>query len=156
MKRLIDILELDTVKIPVISSSRDDVIKELIELFAIKGLFEDKHIIYKAVIERERIMTTGVGNGIAIPHCKHDSCKDFALAVGVADEDIDFQAVDQNPVRLVFLLIGPTNAAGMHIKILSRITRIMSKVETRERIEKIKDPRELYQLLITEEEKTFS
>lgn len=156
MKRLIDILEVDAVKIPLIGSSRDDVIKELIELFAVKNLFEDKHVVYKAVLERERIMTTGVGNGIAIPHCKHESCKNFSLAVGIADEDIDFQAVDQNPVRIIFLLIGPTNAAGMHIKILSRITRIMSVLETRERIEKIKDPRELYQLLIAEEEKTFS
>lgn len=156
MKKLAEILSEETVKVSLVGSSRDEVIKELLELLDMSDNFDDKKEIFKAVLEREHIMTTGVGNGIAIPHCKHDSCKDFALALGTTHDDIEFQAVDQNPVHIVFLLVGPKNAAGMHIKILSRITRILSNPEVRDRIKNINNATELYQCLIGEEEKTFN
>lgn len=156
MKRLSEIVSEDCIKVPMVGTTRDDVIRELIELLAIKDIFSDKQAIYKAVLERERIMTTGVGNGIAIPHCKHEDCSDFALAIGIADEDIEFQAVDQKPVRIVFLLVGPTTAAGMHIKVLSRITRIMSKPEVRDRFTGIRNRKEFYQILLEEESNEFS
>lgn len=156
MKKLAEVLHADTVKIPLFGVSRDEIIKELIDVLEPKGIFDNKDEIFKAVMERERIMTTGVGNGIAIPHCKHEACSDFCLAMGIAQTDIDFISVDQNPVRIVFLLVGPMNAAGMHIKILSRITRILSKDEVREKLKSFTDPKEAYQFIIDEEENFFS
>jgi fructose-specific phosphotransferase system IIA component len=156
LKKLAEILSENQVKVSLVGSSRDEVIKELLELLDDSDNFSNKKAIFKAVLEREHIMTTGVGNGIAIPHCKHDDCKEFALALGTTSEDVEFQAVDQNPVHIIFLLIGPKNEAGMHIKILSRITRILSDSEVREKILNISDPRELYHFLIGEEEKTFN
>lgn len=156
MKKLSEVLDFDTVKIPLEGVSRDEVIKELIEILQPKGVFEDKEEIFKAVMERERIMTTGVGNGIAIPHCKHSACSDFRLAMGISHSDIDFISVDQNPVQIVFLLVGPMNAAGMHIKILSRITRILSKEDVRDKLKSFSDAKEAFDFIIEEEDKFFS
>ena len=156
MKKLSEVLDIDTVKIPLEGNSRDEVIKELIDVLQPKGIFEDKEEIFKAVMERERIMTTGVGNGIAIPHCKHSACSDFSLAMGITQTDIDFISVDQNPVQIVFLLVGPMNAAGMHIKILSRITRILSKEDVREKLKAYTDPKEAFEFIIEEENNFFS
>jgi fructose-specific phosphotransferase system IIA component len=156
MKKLAEILSEETVKVSLVGASRDEVIKELLEVLDANSPFQDKKEIFKAVLEREHIMTTGVGNGIAIPHCKHDQCEDFALALGTTHDNIEFQAVDQNPVHIVFLLVGPKSAAGMHIKILSRITRILSNPDVREKILNINNSKELYHFLIGEEEKTFN
>lgn len=156
MKKLSEVLDQDAVKIPLFGSSRDEVIKELIDVLSGKEIFNDKDEIFRAVMERERIMTTGVGNGIAIPHCKHSGCNDFSLAMGIAQTDIDFISVDRNPVQIVFLLVGPMNAAGMHIKILSRITRILSKEEVRTKLKSITDPTEAYKFILSEEENFFS
>lgn len=156
MKKLADVLKKEAVKVSLVGSTRDEVIKELLELLDDGDNFPDKKQIFKAVLEREHIMTTGVGNGIAIPHCKHESCSDFALALGITTEDVEFQAVDQSPVHIIFLLVGPKSEAGMHIKILSRITRILSNADVRDRILKTNSATELYQFLIGEEEKTFN
>ena len=76
--------------------------------------------------------------------------------MGIAQTDIDFISVDQNPVRIVFLLVGPMNAAGMHIKILSRITRILSKDEVRNKLKSMTDAEEAFNFIIEEEDNFFS
>lgn len=156
MKRLSEVLSPDSVKVPLSGTNREEVIKELIEILATKSVFDNKDEIYKSILERERIMTTGVGNSIAIPHCKHDSCRDFSLALGVTDEEIEFQAVDQKPVHIVFLLVGPNTSAGTHIKLLSRITRLLSQNEVREKLRNLKTAEEVHKLMLDEESKYFS
>ena len=69
-------------------------------------------LLYQAVLEREKVMTTGIGNGIAIPHCKNNACPQFVIALGITQKGIDFQAVDGKPVNLVFLLLGPLSEPG--------------------------------------------
>ena len=156
MKRLSEVLSLDCVKVPLSGINREEVIRELIEILATKSVFDNKEEIYKSILERERIMTTGVGNNIAIPHCKNDSCKDFRLALGVTDEDIEFQSVDQKPVNIIFLLVGPNTSAGTHIKLLSRITRLLSQNDVREKLKSLKSAEEVHNLMLEEENNYFS
>lgn len=134
---------------------KTDVINELVDLFKhderVKDLYEMRH----AVHEREKIMSTGVGKGFAIPHAKTNSVNEIVAAFGKLDEPIDFQALDEQPVNLVFLLVGKENLVGPHIKLLSRISRMMNKDEFRESLSKAKTAKEIYSLFENEEKQYF-
>src|SRR3989339_196541 len=104
---------------------------------------------------REKIMSTGVGKGFAIPHAKTNSVNEIIAAFGKLDEPIDFQALDEQPVNLVFLLVGKENLVGPHIKLLSRISRMMNKDEFRESLSKAKTAKEIYSLFENEEKQYF-
>lgn len=147
--RLTDLLTLENIKIPLNSNKRDQAIQELIDL--LKEHVNDSQQAFGAVMEREKIMTTGVGNGIAIPHCKHHSCPDFTIALGITEKGIDFSAIDNQDVNLVFLLLGPENNPGTHIKLLSRISRLMSDETFRKQLMETKEPAQAYNLLKEQE-----
>jgi mannitol/fructose-specific phosphotransferase system IIA component (Ntr-type) len=80
-----------------------------------------------AVREREQVLSTGIGGGVAIPHGKTPHVDQLMLAAGVAPTAIDFDALDGHPVRLFFLLVGPESASGAHVKALSRISRLLRR-----------------------------
>lgn len=146
---LTDLLSAGQIKIPVISSDRDEAILELLTL--IGGKTDDPLRAYKAVLEREKIMTTGVGNAIAIPHCKDASCPEFIAAMGISSHGLDFKAIDNLNVHIIFLLLGPADEPNKHIKLLSRISRLMSNAPFREKLLKCSKADEAYFLLIDEE-----
>ncbi|HED11251.1 MAG TPA: PTS sugar transporter subunit IIA [Caldithrix abyssi] len=133
------------IKTPLTATTRDDAIRELIELIAPR--LTDSEKAYKAVLEREKIMTTGVGNGLAIPHCKHESCPDFAIALGVHPTGVDFRSVDNKEARIIVLLVGPENSPAQHIKLLSRISRLLNNKEFREKILNASSAQEIAELI---------
>ena len=152
--RLTDVLRKDLVKIPLEGSTRDECIRELIDCLTANNLIKDKKVIFKAVLDRENIMTTGVGNGIAIPHCKHEQSPEFAVCLGVQKKGIDFESIDKKPVKIIFLLVGPENNPSLHIKLLSRISRLMSNEDLRHQLLIARKSDEALQL-IEEEENYF-
>jgi len=109
----------------------------------------------EAIFERERIMSTGVGNGFAIPHGKTDAVSDIVAAFAVTAQPIDYQSLDEKPVRLVFLLVGKDNMVGPHIKLLSRISRLMNKEEFRTRLLTLKTSKEIIDIFKQEEASYF-
>jgi len=109
----------------------------------------------QSVIEREKIMSTGVGKGFAIPHAKSNSVNEIIAAFGKLDEPVDFQALDGQPVNLIFLLVGRENLVGPHIKLLSRISRMMNRDEFRENLAKAQTADEIYELFENEEKQYF-
>ena len=153
--RLTDILLTEHIVLPLKSNQRDASIRELIDLLAAKELISDVDQAYSAVLEREKLMTTGVGNGIGIPHCKDKSCPNFAVALGIYPKGIKFESIDKKDVKIVFLLVGPENNPGMHIKLLSRISRLMSNEELRQSILKTKDAQKIQELIDDEENYYF-
>lgn len=153
--RLTDILLTEHIILPLKAKQRDDAIKELINMLAEKDLITDVEQANAAVLEREKLMTTGVGNGIGIPHCKDKSCPNFAVALGVQPKGIKFESIDKKDVKVVFLLVGPENNPGMHIKLLSRISRLMSNEELRQGILKSKDAQKIHDLIDEEENYYF-
>ncbi len=134
---------------------KTDVVNELVDLFKDDELVKDLDEMRNAVHEREKIMSTGVGKGFAIPHAKTNSVNEIVAAFGKLDEPIDFQALDEQPVNLVFLLVGKENLVGPHIKLLSRISRMMNKDEFRESLSKAKTAEEIYSLFENEEKQYF-
>lgn len=150
---LVDVLQPEYIKIPLKRNSKPDVIKELVAILSDHQAIGNPEKIIQAVFDREEIMTTGVGNGVAIPHCKHKDSRNFAIALGIHPQGMDFQSIDHKPAYIIFLLVGPEDQPGTHIKLLSRISRIISKDEVRERVLACKTATKLFNLLSEEEQK---
>ncbi len=153
--RLTDVLNEDLVNISLTGNNRDECIKELIDKLATARTLKNVDSIFDAVLEREKIMTTGVGNGIAIPHCKHTDSPEFAVCLGIQPKGIDFQSIDKKNVNIIFLLVGPENNPGLHIKLLSRISRLMSNEELRQQLLECKSDKEAFDLIHDEENYFF-
>lgn len=153
--RLTDVLKVDFINVSLSEKTRDNCIKELIEKLKETGMITNVNGVFDAVIEREKIMTTGVGNGIAIPHCKHVDSLEFAVCLGIQSKGVDFQSIDKKAVKIIFLLVGPENNPGLHIKLLSRISRLMSNEELRQQILACKNNAEAFKLIHNEENYFF-
>ena len=150
-----DILTEDVVVTGLEGNSKDEIIDAMIELVGKSPKIIDKEKVREAIFEREKIMSTGVGNGFAIPHGKTDAVSDIVAAFAVTAEPIDYQSLDEKPVRLVFLLVGKDNMVGPHIKLLSRISRLMNKEEFRKRLIELKTPAEILETFRKEEASYF-
>ncbi|MFQ6114611.1 MAG: PTS sugar transporter subunit IIA [bacterium] len=153
--RLKDILTEDRVRIPLENTEKEKIIQEMVELIDKSNKLRNKSQILKAVLDREAVMSTGVGDEVAIPHGKADGVEDIVAALGITKEPVDFKSLDDRPVRLVWLLVGPHDKTGPHLKALSRISRLMHKKEFRERLMRTRTPKEMIDAITSEEEKYF-
>ncbi len=152
--KICDILTVDKIIPTLESNDKKGAINELIDLFKdddrVIDLEEVRHVIH----EREKIMSTGVGKGFAIPHGKTNSVKETIAAFGKTAIPIDFESLDDQPVRLIFLLVGKENMVASHIKLLSRISRMMNNDLFRESLLNANTAEEIYSIF-EEEEKKF-
>ena len=153
--RISDILNEQLVVTALEGNSKDDIINALVDLIGSSSKVLDRERVRQAIFEREKLMSTGVGNGFAIPHGKTDAVSDIVAAFAVTAEPIDYQSLDEKPVRLVFLLVGKDNMVGPHIKLLSRISRLMNKEQFRERLLGLKTSREILESFRQEEASYF-
>jgi fructose PTS system EIIBC or EIIC component len=136
------------------STSKNDAILELLSLFKTDPRVVDMELVQNAVLERENIMSTGVGKGFAIPHAKTSAINDIIVSFGKLKEPIDFKSLDEQPVSFIFLLVGKESQVGPHIKLLSRISRMMNKDEFRESLLNAQTSEDIYNLF-AEEEKNY-
>ncbi len=153
--RISDILTEDLVVTGLRGDTKDDILDAMIGLVAASPRVLDREKVRTAIFEREKIMSTGVGNGFAIPHGKTDAVSDIVAAFAVTAVPIDYDSLDEKPVRLVFLLVGKENLVGPHIKLLSRISRLMNKEEFRTRLLESRNPREILEHFRQEEASYF-
>jgi fructose-specific phosphotransferase system IIA component len=149
--KITSILTEDLIKVNIPGESKEDVINAIIDLAAASQKIKDVEKVRQAIFEREKIMSTGVGKGFAIPHGKTDAVTDIVAAFGVTENPIDYQSLDHEPVRLLFLLIGKDSLVGAHIKLLSRISRLMNKEELRNKLLQAGTAAEILQILKDEE-----
>lgn len=153
---LSEILDKKRILFNVNFSSKEEAITKLVEAFEGDERVKNLEEIKKSVLEREKILSTGVGNGFAIPHAKTNAVDGFLLAVAKLEQPIDFNAHDGQPVKLIFLLVGKETLVSEHIKMLSRISRLINNDEFREKLFSASSADELYELLKNEEKKYFS
>ena len=132
--------------------TKEDIINELIDIFKNDPRVDDIEKVRTAVLDREKIMSTGVGKGFAIPHGKTNAVKEIVGAFGKIKDGIDYDSLDGNPVHLVFLLVGKDNLISTHIKLLSRISRLMNKDDFRHRLTEANNSDEIVKLFKDEEE----
>jgi fructose-specific phosphotransferase system IIA component len=136
-------------------NKKEEVINELIDLFKNDSRVQDVEKVRSAVLDREKIMSTGVGKGFAIPHGKTNSISDIIAAFGKTRNPVDYDALDNQPVHLVFLLVGKDNLVSKHIKLLSRISRMMNKDDFRNRLLEAGSADEILEIFRKEEENYF-
>lgn len=137
------------------SENKDDIINELIDLLKGDKRIIDLEEVRKCVFDREKIMSTGVGKGFAIPHGKTNSVNDIIAVFGKSKKPIDYNSLDGEPVNLVFLMIGKDTLVSKHIKLLSRISRLMNNDEFREKLVKA-DSKDSILKIFEEEEQSYS
>ena len=120
----IERLDESVIKIPLAARAKEEVFRELMELLAAAGKVTDAEAALRVVRERERLGSTGLENGIAVPHAKTTAVKDLTIAIGIAPSGIDFQALDGKPSTLFFLILAPPDKSGPHIEALAEIARM--------------------------------
>jgi PTS system nitrogen regulatory IIA component len=121
---LLDLISRDVIKVPLQGSSKPDVIRELVELLRDAGRIAEVQPAYDAVMTREAMGSTGLENGIAVPHAKTRAVRKLTIAIGVAPRGVEFQSIDGRPARLFFLLLAPPDQSGPHIQALAEIARL--------------------------------
>lgn len=149
--QLRDILKIEAVSIDLESTEKEDVLKELVGLIS-EDIPDEKKIL-KILIERENLGSTGIGQGIAVPHGKTDNVGQLVAALGISKKGVDFNSLDGEPVYIFFLLVAPKTSAGPHLKALARISRILRDVSFCDILKKAKDVQTAYNLIIKEDEK---
>ncbi|HET8866616.1 MAG TPA: PTS sugar transporter subunit IIA [Gracilimonas sp.] len=153
---LFSLLDNVTVLPNFVVDSKEDLINALVDALKEKMETEEQiEQVRKAVFEREEIMSTGVGKGLAIPHAKTQAVSENFAAFALLKEPLDFDSIDNDPVRLVFLLVGPESNNSQHIKLLSRISRLMNSGSFREKILGCTSTEEILSAFQEEEEKYF-
>ncbi len=153
--KISDVLEVDLISNKVAGSDKEEVLNNMIELVSKSSKVRDKEKIRDAIFNRERIMSTGVGKGFAIPHGKTDGITDMVAAFGITETDINFESLDGEPVRLIFLLVGKENLVGPHLKLLSRISRLLNKDYFRTKLLNAGSPLVILNLFESEEKSYF-
>ena len=143
---LTDLLTIDRIKIPLHAATKDEALRELVQVIGSHGVEEPDELL-RAVREREAVLSTGIGNGVAIPHGKSSQVPELVMAAGRTAKPVDFDSLDGQPVQLLFMLIGPETAAGPHIKALSRISRLIRKDSVRETLINAQSAEEFYRAL---------
>lgn len=144
---LTELLSIERIRIPLQSTSKDELLRELVDVCVEAHDIEDHEDVLRAVREREAVLSTGIGNGVAIPHGKSAAVPGLRMAAGRSLAPVDFDALDGEPVSLFFLLVGPESAAGPHIKALSRISRLVRRDDVRERLIAARDAGEFLEAL---------
>jgi mannitol/fructose-specific phosphotransferase system IIA component (Ntr-type) len=143
---LLDILTPEAVKVPLESTEKQPAIFEMIDLLGAAGLVKDLDTLKSVVWEREQQRSTGIGDGLAIPHGKSDCTSDLVMAIGRPPVAIEFGAVDKKPVKLIVLLVSPPAKTADHIQALGKISRLMVNSEFREATYAAEDATTLYEL----------
>jgi nitrogen PTS system EIIA component len=138
------------------AATKDEVLRELAGALALDHPEIDGEDLFDALAERERLGSTGLKDGVAIPHAKAKGARRIAMAVGRSQTGIDFDSVDRKPATLFFLLVAPENAPGSHLKALARIVEAGQDESFRRAMARAKGDREIREILRREDERAKS
>lgn len=155
--KLMDFLCEKAVSADLRSIDKKGVIEELVDLLIKSGKIKekDKQEIVKIILDREALGSTGIGQGIAIPHGKCDSVKELTAALGISKRGINFDALDGEPVYIFFLLLAPEDSAGPHLKALAKISRLLRDKYLRDSLIKAEDEKKIIGIIKEEDQKRF-
>jgi fructose-specific phosphotransferase system IIA component len=116
------------------ATTKEEAIEELVELAASSNMVKDAERLLIDVKEREELVTTGVGYGVAFPHAKTRSVKGIVIVFGRSEQGIEFDAMDHKPVNLFFLIAAPEDAIGQHLNVMARLSYLMKSAENRQKL----------------------
>lgn len=151
--RLHEILTESCVIAHVQGRTKEDVLLELVSSLKKANLIDNADDVIRVIMEREKLGSTGIGDGVAIPHGKMKRLDKILCVAARSSNGVDFDAVDRRPVHIFFLVLAPEDSASMHLKVLSRISKILRDKSFRKRLLKLGDAHELYTALVEADSK---
>lgn len=151
--KILDVLETDTILPNLQARDKKGVLEELVVPVAARTGIETRQLV-RVLMERERLGSTGIGGGIGIPHGKIEQLSSLVLGVGISRQGVDFESLDGRPTHIFFLLMTPENSAGLHLKLLARISRLLKNELFKEKLLAAPDA-EAIRAAIAEEEQTI-
>jgi PTS system nitrogen regulatory IIA component len=128
------------------------VLEELLEIITGQESSLNKGTLLQVLLEREKLGSTGIGDGVALPHGKLRGLDNLLLSFGRSIEGLDFDSIDEQPAYLFFLLLAPENSAGMHLKSLAKISRMLKDGNLRQQLMRAKSREEIYKIIIDKDE----
>ncbi len=128
------------------------VLEELLESITGQEGSLNKGTLLQVLLERERLGSTGIGDGVALPHGKLRGLDNLLLSFGRSIDGLDFDSIDEQPAYLFFLLLAPENSAGMHLKSLAKISRMLKDGNLRQQLMRAKSREEIYSIIIDKDE----
>jgi len=149
--RLSDFINKRLINLSLQAKGKKETLEELADLLARQRIIPDRERLVKVLLERESLGSTGVGNGIAIPHAKTDLAKKIIIAFGRSDKGIDFDSLDKKPVYLIFLIIAPEEAHETYLRVLARISRLLHEEKIRKELRAAQSLRQVINLIRKEE-----
>ncbi len=149
---LLDLLAEENIALDLPAADKTAVIEALVDLLARSGQVSDTQAVVADILERERLMSTGVGSGVAIPHAQSRGALKLAMAFGRTRDDIDFKSLDGKPVGIFFLIVAPDGPGGF-VRILARISRLLYSGELQQSLRRARTPSEVMTIIAAEEAK---
>src|SRR3990167_8493066 len=153
--KIMDFLDKKALTVNLKATDKEGVIRELADLLVKAGDIKNKDELVKALLARESLGSTGIGQGIGIPHAKSSMVKDVVSAFGLSQKGVNFDSLDGEPAHIFFLLVAPEESAGPHLKALARISRMLKDKYFRELLRKAKDEKEILRIIQEEDSKKF-
>ena len=150
--KILDLLSMDSIVPELKGRTKKQVLEELIDAVKQNKPSIDRDQLMRVLLERERLGSTGIGDGIAIPHGKLRDIDDLVLSFGRSTEGIDFESMDGKPVHLFFLLVAPETCAGIHLRALARIARLLKNGTVRKRLAKVDSREDIFSIIQQEDE----
>ncbi|MCJ7499913.1 PTS sugar transporter subunit IIA [bacterium] len=151
--KLLDYLTENDVLSQLHASTREGIIKEMVAHLKESGKIDDPEELVNILLDREMLGSTGIGHGVAIPHGRLRGLNEILLVFGRSPEGVDFDAHDGGPVNLFFLLVAPEDSAGLHLKTLARISRLVKNPECRKSLLESDDRDTLYHTIEEEDQR---
>ena len=129
------------------SNDKKGALKELLEIICKDDLIADAKTFSKEIFKREKLMSTGIGYGIAIPHARHKTVKDFIIAIGRKREGLEYESIDDKPVKLIFMIGASDTQDKDYIKVLSRLILRLKNQEFVDKMLSVENPLDIYELI---------
>lgn len=156
MMRISPYLDRDCIKIPLKKHKKYEIIEELLDLIIQKYPEIDKQKTIQSLTDREKIETTAIGHHVAIPHARIKNIQKVYFAFGIPEKSVDFEALDEKPVNLVFLLLCPEKKVNTQIGLLARLSRFLHDKKLRKKLAKCKNNQSVINVFTEYENKHFS
>lgn len=135
------------------ATTKDAALRELVELLAKAEGLKNKEDLVRVLLSRESLGSTGIGQGVGIPHAKTNAVKKLVAALGISPNGVNFDALDGEPVHIFFLLVAPEDSAGPHLKGLARISRLLKDKYFRDSLKQLRDEKAILKLIREEDAK---
>ena len=151
--KITDILKKEHIIENLVNTDKESTLDELSSFLKDKGMVSNKETLQSALMEREALGSTGIGENVAIPHAKISAIDQIVTVFGRSIKGIEFDSLDKKPVHFIYLVLAPMNSSGQHLKVLARISRLLKNKSLRESIIRATEANQIYAIIADEDSK---